>query len=164
MTGTISATVREIIDRVYPVHIILDFAAEVDPNVSIGCGTEWTRIEDGRALIASSAAHAVGSTCGAETATLTEDELPKVTGQLQFRQGASEASVNIVDVYPDGTGRSGCFSLDRNSGSKWANGLMYGENTAADNTNAVITLAFGGGQPHSSMQPSLAVCRWTRTA
>lgn len=163
MTGRVSALVREIIDRVYPVHIILDFAEEVDPNVSIGCGTVWTRIEDGRALIASSAAHAVGSTCGAETATLTEDELPKVTGQLQFRQGVNSQSLNIVDVYP-GSGTSGCFSISTNAGAKWSNGLTFAADTTSDNCNAVVTLDIGGGQPHSSMQPSLAVCRWTRTA
>ena len=42
-----------IIDRVYPVGIIVDFAVEMDPNSAVGFGTQWQRIADGRTLIAS---------------------------------------------------------------------------------------------------------------
>lgn len=44
MTGTISAVMRAIIDRVYPVGIIIDFAVEKDPNTAVGCGTRWQRM------------------------------------------------------------------------------------------------------------------------
>lgn len=60
MTGTISTVMRAIIDRVYPVGIIVDFAVEMDPNSAVGFGTQWQRIADGRALIASDASHPVG--------------------------------------------------------------------------------------------------------
>ena len=40
MTGTISAVMRAIIDRVYPVGIIVDFAVEMDPNSAVGFGTQ----------------------------------------------------------------------------------------------------------------------------
>ena len=44
MNGTISAVMRAIIDRVYPVGIIIDFAVETNPNTAVGCGTQWQRI------------------------------------------------------------------------------------------------------------------------
>lgn len=140
MTGTINATVREIIDRVYPVGIILDFATETNPNEVIGCGTVWTRIEDGRALIASSAAHAVGSTCGAETVVLTEEQLPS-------------HSHTIGTGFYDGVGGYGVV------GSMSKSQMEPKEEASWSRTGTT-----GGGQPHSSMQPSLAVCRWKRTA
>ena len=76
MTGTISTVMRAIIDRVYPVGIIIDFAVEADPNNAVGCGTQWQRIADGRALIASDASHPVGWAGGEATHKLTASEVP----------------------------------------------------------------------------------------
>ena len=67
MNGTISAVMRAIIDRVYPVGIIIDFAVEADPNNAVGCGTQWQRIADGRTLIASDGSHPVGWAGGEAT-------------------------------------------------------------------------------------------------
>lgn len=150
MTGQVSALTREIIDRVYPVHVILDFAAEVDPNIVIGCGTVWTRISDGRALIASSTARPVGWTGGSETVTLTEAQLPHITGQI--RDIASQSQNIPVSA-------SGAFTASL-SGS--GNGIAT---TYADPaTRDMITMSFGQDQPHDNLPPSRAVCRWERTA
>lgn len=46
MNGQITGGMRAIIDRVYPVGVIIDFAVESDPNTSIGCGTVWQRIAE----------------------------------------------------------------------------------------------------------------------
>ena len=83
MTGTISAVMRAIIDRVYPVGIIVDFAVEMDPNSAVGFGTQWQRIADGRALIASDASHPVGWAGGEEVHVLTTGEMPSHNHQIQ---------------------------------------------------------------------------------
>lgn len=155
MTGQVSALAREIIDRVYPVHIILDFSAEVDPNAAIGCGTKWTRIADGRALIASNAAHPVGWTGGAETVTLTEAQLPRLSGVL--------VSHTAEDNYraSQWLGASGVFST-----SERFLGYISAPKAEASAATSLKTIAFsaGGNQPHSNVQPSRAVCRWERVA
>lgn len=138
MTGQISALVREIIDRMYPVSIILDFAAETDPNVSIGCGTQWERMTDGRTLIASDASHSVGWTGGAEEVWLTVEQIP-----------------SHRHVYE----RSAIWYSEEN-GEGEVVGAKGQLNTRIDG----LTSYTGGDQPHTNMQPSLAVCRWRRIA
>lgn len=140
MTGQVTALVRQIIDRVYPVSVILDFAAEVDPNTVIGCGTVWERITDGRALIASSEAHPVGSACGAESVTMTVEHMPyHEHGQYLYfaaGEGLDIYAYHALNSYQPGGIRA------------------YSSQTGGS----------GGGQPHNNMQPSLAVCRWKRVA
>ena len=146
MTGQVSALARAIIDRVYPVHIIVDFSAEVDPNSAIGCGTTWTRIADGRALIASDSVHPVGWTGGAETVTLTEAQLPRHSHsglywgkELAERELSHDAGTACRQVISTGS----------------AGGIV---------NNHYITGSVGGDQPHTNLQPSRAVCRWERVA
>ncbi|WP_102410406.1 phage baseplate protein [Beduinella massiliensis] len=134
MNGQITGGVRAIIDRVYPIGIILDFAVESDPNTSIGCGTVWQRIADGRALIASDAAHPVGWTGGEAAHTLINPELPSHYHDIAMAEAG-------------GSPYWGPISITQLSGSKWS-----------------TTKNTGGGEPHNNMQPSLAVCRWVRTA
>lgn len=136
MTGQVAALARQIIDRVYPVSVIVEFAAEIDPNAAIGCGTVWTRMEDGRALIASDASHLVGWTGGTESVTLTEAQMP---------------------VHSHNFGIKGYLNPNAGSGN-WQVSL-----SSAGSVN-LVTESTGGGQPHSNMQPSLAVCRWKRVA
>lgn len=76
MIGQINVGMRAIIDRVYPVGIILDFSIEANPNASIGCGTVWVRMQDGRTLIASDAGHPLGWTGGEAAHTLLNPEMP----------------------------------------------------------------------------------------
>lgn len=146
MRGQVSALTREIIDRLYPVHIILDFSAEIDPNTAIGCGTKWVRIADGRALIASNSAHPVGWTGGTETVTLTEAQLPSHI-HLGLYWGKEIAEREISH-----DGGATCRQVKSTSGAGEIGGNQY------------ITGSAGGDQPHSNMPPSRAVCRWERTA
>lgn len=138
MNGTINATVCTIIDRVYPVGIIIDFAVEADPNTAIGCGTVWTRIADGRALIASDASHPVGWTGGELVHTLTVEEMP-------YHAHAISRQPLLFTEWTDG---GACFAQK--------------ESTAAYVTGT--TEGTGGSQPHNNLPPSLSVCRWKRVA
>lgn len=147
MTGQVAALARQIIDRVYPVSVIVEFAAETDPNAAIGCGTVWTRMEDGRALIASDVSHPVGWTGGTESVTLTVEQI----------------AAHYHDGYMLGLGGSTdapAYYATLNQSSYTYN---Y-EKTTPNTLKVAITTKEGGGQPHSNMQPSLAVCRWQRVA
>lgn len=149
MTGTISAVMRAIIDRVYPVGIIIDFAAETNPNTAVGCGTQWQRIVDGRTLIASDASHPVGWAGGEEVHVLTGAEMPNHTHG--FIQAGTDGDKLLMTVGKDGS--------------------YGGENFLAFGTSvkpfaeSVISITYSGGDvAHNNMQPSLAVARWKRVA
>ena len=79
MNGTIDAMARAIIDRVYPVNVIVEFSLETDPNIAIGCGTRWERFAAGRALIGGSGDYAVGWEGGEASHKMTVDEMPSHT-------------------------------------------------------------------------------------
>lgn len=149
MTGTISTVMRAIIDRVYPVGIIINFAVETNPNTAVGCGTQWQRIEDGRTLIASDASHPVGWAGGEAAHVLTGAEMPNHTHGLI--QAGTDGDKLLMSVGKDGS--------------------YGGENYLAFGTSvkpfaeSVISITYSGGDvAHNNMQPSLAVCRWKRVA
>lgn len=141
MTGTISTVMRAIIDRVYPVGIIVNFAVETNPNTAVGCGTQWQRIADGRTLIASDASHPVGWAGGEATHILTASEIP-----------SHNHTIPKVVGWP----------VEQSTSEEWS--AVYSRNTSP--VSAWISQAsyYGGSAAHNNMQPSLAVCRWKRVA
>lgn len=148
MRGVINPLVRQLIDRVYPVSVILDFAAEVDPNAAIGCGTRWERLADGRTLISSDKDHPVGWVGGEATHVLTEAEL-------------AGHSHGIVQLGTDGErnmlmGKDGAYTD--------AGFLSFGTGVKPFAESSIYIGNTGGNQPHNNMQPSRAVCRWQRVA
>lgn len=149
MTGTISAVMRAIIDRVYPVGIIIDFAVETNPNTAVGCGTQWQRIADGRTLIASDASHPVGWSGGEEVHVLTGPEMPNHTHGLI--QAGTDGDKLLMTA-----GKDGSYGGE--------NYLSFGTSVKPF-AESVISITYSGGDvAHNNMQPSLAVCRWKRVA
>lgn len=141
MTGTISAVMRAIIDRVYPVGIIVNFAVEMDPNTAVGCGTQWQRIADGRTLIASDASHPVGWSGGEATHVLTGTEMP-----------SHNHTISKVIGWP----------VNQSTGEEWS--AVYSNNASPWSSWIDSTFSYGGNAAHNNMQPSLAVARWKRVA
>ena len=148
MTGTISAVMRVIIDRVYPVGIIVDFAVETNPNTAVGCGTQWQRIADGRALIASDASHPVGWSGGEAAHVLTTGEMPSHNHQIQ--QADSDGDIHM-QMGKDGTYPNESY-------------LSFGTSVKPFAESTILIAYTGGNAAHNNMQPSLAVCRWKRVA
>lgn len=90
-----------------------------------------------------------GATGGEASHKLTEAELPKITGDAQFR--LANGNTNIVGDFQNDAPKSGAFSFRPNSGSKWNSSIQLGQSATA-NTDA-LHLSFGGGQPHNNMPP-----------
>lgn len=148
MTGTISAVMRAIIDRVYPVGIIIDFAVETNPNTAVGCGTQWQRIADGRTLIASDASRPVGWSGGEAAHALTEAEMPSHNHNVQ--QSGSDGAIHM-QMGKDGTYPNESY-------------LSFGTSVKPFAESTILIAYTGGNAAHNNMQPSLAVARWKRVA
>ncbi len=82
MTGAVTITersVKQLIDIIYPVGSYYETTnTNFNPNTAWS-GTTWTRITDGRTLIAGggSSGYTVGSTYGAKTHSITTSEMPQ---------------------------------------------------------------------------------------
>lgn len=90
-----------------------------------------------------------GTTGGEASHKLTEAELPKITGDAQFR--LIDADTNIVGNLNDDPAQSGAFSLKQFAGGKWTATMQLGPRATA-NTD-VLHLEFGKNQPHNNMPP-----------
>jgi hypothetical protein len=121
----------------FPIGTVLVTTNSTNPGTYIG-GT-WTAIE-GKFLLAQSEDHTAGETGGAETVTLTVDELPS------HRHGMDNY---LID---DGT--------EQKTG--WNGFTMRGKEVAI--AELVKTRAVGGDMPHENMPPYLVVYMWERTA
>lgn len=139
--ATGSVDLASLIDYFLPVNtIISNFDPDFDPNIKY-TGTTWVLHGEGKAVVGLSAqsgdpswTKTVGNTHGSYTHTLTEDELPNF-------------SLNINAASADGSGAS-----------------RPSFNTLTDNAADITTSAIGANAPHNNVQPSLVEARWRRTA
>lgn len=126
-----------------PIGYVFEWASVPDQSVDLstpekvaqyfGYGT-WAAFGAGQFLLGASSTHAVGSTGGEETHTLTQNELPEYT---------------IGRVYTSDTNveKTGSW-VSREPGSKTGFG----------------PLRLGGNKPHQNMPPYIVVYRWQRIA
>lgn len=143
----------DLLDLVYPVGAVYISASAANPKALFG-GT-WTRIQ-GRFLLAADAGHPAGSTGGAEEVTLTEEQLPEISGSINAGSGSQETGYGAF------RGADGVFTLR----SSMANGQPR-ESVPYSGTApgyAYADLSIGGGEAHNNMPPYLAVYVWQRTA
>lgn len=139
----------------YPVGAIYMSTNATDPGTLFG-GT-WERIQ-GRFLLGASSSHAVGSTGGAESVRLTEEQLPEVNGMIQGGVGTNgNSGTTGIGVFRL---TSGVFSTELQCGHGPQSGAAYDENGAYQR----VKMKFGGDQPHDNMPPYLSVYIWKRTA
>lgn len=123
---------KELVDVIYPVGSIYMSVNDVNPDVILG-GT-WERLQD--VFLLGSGSHELGETGGAETHTLTIEEMPSHTHPVP----ASAA----------------------NSTSSSYSALEHWTKVPLD--RSISTNATGGDQPHNNMPPYLVVNMWERTA
>ena len=103
--------------------------------IDIYGGTSWSKIE-GRFLLGQSSSHAINSTGGSETVTLTVQQIP-----------SHSHSIATYDYSGGGAG------VSRHNGNVNGGAPSYPS-----------TLATGGSQPHNNMPPFKTVYIWERTA
>lgn len=137
---------------IYPVGSIYLSVNNVDPSTLFG-GT-WERIE-GKFLLASSSTHAIGTIGGEESHTLTQGELPHLTGYAQAGNYWASSNTEVT-----ANGQNGILTLtgvneEYTSPTGWAN------NVAARRPGN-LGISFGNDEPHNNMPPYLTVNIWKR--
>lgn len=103
-----------------------------------------TPIGVGTGTATGATAHTLGQKAGAETHTLTEAQLPSVTGSFGIRRWTTGSLVLTA---------SGKMSYTTYSASN-NTCAAYG---TAQSTGDKVTMSFGSGQSHNNMQPYIAI-------
>ena len=185
LSSLIAAAVAEAKLAAYPVGSIYCSIDSTDPGALFG-GT-WAAIGAGRALVAAGGGFAVGSEGGADTHTLTVEEMPSHahtawTGEAGWHGHAARTdTANLTGSFnPGGLGitASGVCSLGAgkqpsNRGYATDSSIVninashmhnVGVDGAGNHTHTVGVGATGGGQAFSVRNPYIAVNMWRRTA
>lgn len=135
VNGTLKVNNTNIFDLIYPVGSIYISVNSTNPGTLFG-GT-WEQIQ-GKFLLASSSSHALGSTGGEETHTLTRNEIPDHTHSFKYTGQSVTTGVNSIRLYQAAPNQYNAYSGGQSSNC--------------------------GGQAHNNMPPYLAVAIWKRTA
>lgn len=160
-----------LLDLIHPVGSVYISMTDTNPGESFG-GT-WERIAEGLTLLSEGERFTAGKTYGAETHTLTPDELPAHQHDFTTAEGGGHRHRSSDRMYEAGWDAT-------NGGDGPQDGaplrLACGDNpgwqdqhweswTTTDgvHTHTGTTDAAGGSQAFSVMQPSLAVYIWKRT-
>jgi len=141
-------------NKIYPVGAIYMSVNSTNPSELFG--GEWEQIKD-RFLLACGTTHSNGEMDGAETVSLTEQEMPRHTHtQNQHRH-------TMPYNWSTGSGSSSGYTYSSNRQTT----TIYTEYATPTNqytggTNT--TQAQQNGKAHNNMPPYLAVYCWVRTA
>ena len=180
--------IDSVLSKAYPVGAIYCSTVETNPHDLFGFGT-WAYIEQGRVLLSQGDKYSAGSTGGAETHTLTVQEMPShkhggATGDggAHTHTGtASEAGehTHSADIKP--YGRNGqknrrLYNVNdiTSGGSEYEIGAKVDIQPGGAHSHEVVINsseahshdinADGDGQAHSIMQPYLSVYMWKRVS
>lgn len=180
--------IDSVLSKAYPVGAIYCSTVETNPHDLFGFGT-WAYIEQGRVLLSQGDKYSAGSTGGAETHTLTVQEMPShkhggATGDggAHTHTGtASEAGehTHSADIKP--YGRNGqknrrLYNVNDiiSGGSEYEIGAKVDIQPGGAHSHEVVINssgahshdinADGDGQAHSIMQPYLSVYMWKRVS
>lgn len=130
----------------------IEFWASDDPTSPASfIGGTWERIE-GKFIMGASDTYQAGSTGGEAEHTLTEGELPNITGNFDFQSDGN--SQGIV------TGAHGVFSLGQMS----TGGFRPNNKTDESNCSRQIRMSFGSNSPHNNIPPYYSAYIWRRVA
>ena len=181
---------QAVIDVVFPVGSVYISPASTNPAELFGIGT-WERIGAGRTLIDAGGSFAAGTIGGADSHTLTVNEMPAHSHSAQATEAGghthTRGSMNIVGGFGAGlytryfTQESGAFYANEVPGAKGmddgnsmkshyqinfdASRAWSGETSwQGQHNHAVRVDNTGGGQAFSTRNPYLAVYIWKRTA
>lgn len=114
-------------------------------------GGTWERIE-GKFIMGASDTYQAGSTGGEAEHTLTEGELPNITGNFDFQSDGNNQGIV--------TGAHGVFSLGQIS----IGGFRPNNKTDESDCARQIRMSFGSNSPHNNIPPYYSVYIWRRVA
>lgn len=122
------------------------YVSDTDENPSTIYGGTWKRIK-GSFLWGIEDGESAGVTGGEKTHTLTQNELPKITGSIN-NYALQEQGQSVTT--------SGVFSTRQ--ATEWA---TYGSNGKTQDSD-IVDLNIGNNQPHNNMPPYYGVYIWIR--
>lgn len=180
--------IDSVLSKAYPVGAIYCSTVETNPHDLFGFGT-WEYIEQGRVLLSQGNKYSAGSTGGAETHTLTVQEMPSHKhggttgdgGAHTHTGAASEAGTHTHTGSTYNTSNNGSNQYYGFRGLDVTRGRLINEKkydvlideagahthdvTINDASNHTHTInAEGEGQAHSIMQPYVSVYMWKRVS
>lgn len=133
------------LNSLHPVGSIFISAENTSPASLFG--GVWEQI-GGKFLLGADSTHAAGSTGGEAEHTLTNNELPKITGSAVMR--AADTNYNII------LSASGVFNTNLEDSS--SSTLTF----SGAGKMSRLNMSFGGNAAHNNIPPYLAVCMWKR--
>lgn len=179
--------IDSVLSKAYPVGAIYCSTVETNPHDLFGFGT-WEYIEQGRVLLSQGDKYSAGSTGGAETHTLTVQEMPSHKHGGATGDGGAHTHTGVSSeagehthtgvVYNAGAGLGayrGARGLDILKVKPYDDTILdVAINKAGAHTHDVTITgasnhthtinAEGEGQAHSIMQPYLSVYMWKRVS
>lgn len=180
--------IDSVLSKAYPVGAIYCSTVDTNPHDLFGFGT-WEYIEQGRVLLSQGDKYSAGSTGGAETHTLTTQEMPKHNHGGSTSEGGGHTHTGTAQEAGEHTHKGYAYTLYTKGNGSFAgfpNGDKYGvrpnvnysydidvQASGAHNHTIAIDSAGnhthainqeGGGQAHSIMQPYLSVYMWKRVS
>lgn len=177
--------IDSVLSKAYPVGAIYCSTAATNPHDLFGFGT-WEYIEQGRVLLSQGDKYSAGSTGGAETHTLTVQEMPSHKhggttsdgGEHTHSGVANEAGLHThaCEMMWNGGGstRADAIATAVTKFGKFINNGAVVANNAGNHTHDIkinssgnhshIINSEGDGQAHSIMQPYLSVYMWKRVS
>lgn len=135
--------------EIYPVGSIYMSVNSTSPASLFG-GT-WEQLKD-RFLLGAGDSYAAGTTGGEATHTLTKEELPVISGSVNFNRGNSRGIMAET---------SGVLSVSQETTNEGV--PEAGTENQAGNYRT-LNINFGSGQAHNNMPPYLAVYMWKRVS
>lgn len=143
---------ESLIDAIYPVGSVM--IRGDNANYANFLGGTWEKFAAGKTLVGvdttDAAFNTVQKTGGAKNHTLTQDELPRISGG--WRMHSQE----------NGTGFAGAYGAA--GGTTIAGKYMNNGNSAAGANSIAPSFSFGSGLSHNNLQPYITVNFWIRTA
>jgi microcystin-dependent protein len=162
---------HDLLNRQYPVGCVYSSVDPTNPAILFGFGT-WVAFGAGRVLVGVDPGDpdwdAAEKTSGAKTVTLTEAQIPPHT-HVQDAHGhgvTDPGHTHVQGVNSTATGGLVGATPDTSTNTRVNSGYSTSSATTGVTVNdaTAVNQNAGGGQPHSNVQPSLAVFRWKRTA
>lgn len=177
--------IDSVLSKAYPVGAIYCSTVETNPHDLFGFGT-WEYIEQGRVLLSQGDKYSAGSTGGAETHTLTVQEMPSHKHGGATGDGGAHTHTGVAETagehthtceindYGSDFQRRKFFEIKESprtiiKTNETLNIKSGGEHThnikidASENHTHIIN-SEGDGQAHSIMQPYLSVYMWKRVS